>query len=1006
MTISLYLPKEIPEAQTKARKLENLDAEDVGDMIIENLRELDNPRKEKIEPRADEALCSKNRIWLPCYGNLRTLIMHESYKSKYYVHPCSDKMYHDMKLLYWWPNMKADIATYWDNITMDFVTKLPRMPSGYDTIWVIVNRLTKSAYFLPMKENDSMDKFIRLYLKEVVMRHRIPASIICERDSRFTSKFWRAYQTALGTHLDMSTAYHLQTDGQSERIIQTLKDMLRACVIEFGNVWERHLSLNEFSYNNIYYASIKAALFEELYGRKCRSHVCWAEFGDAQLTGPELIHETTGKIVQIKKEFKPLVTPRKFQVPVAPELGAAAVASSAEVLELDTHSSSEADPSESLSPLVSVALMVSPFLCSDDSESDTEIPERHVSPTPHDAMLTRWRSTVALRLSSPTTSIPEIPTAPILPAPSSEFPLAPVVAPLMIHRRRVILIRPGEDILIGRLYRTHPGGPCKALTMRNSVRPLASHRLALRTLRCSEACLRWRSAPLSTMYPPTTSESSAGDSFFESFVGPSRMRCRFKDSISPEDSVEEDIDTDVLEDIKADATAVEVVVDRDVKAGIDAGIGIEVDVGIDVEDEVKSSDRGTIEVGLDVVAGIDIPDGMLMPDVVERLEQVKEGLQDIYDHVTEIPLQRIKDIETRYRELEAMSMIADGERDGLLDQVASLERSNARLQDTMMTERARADRFRRRVSFTESELRQIHRFRYYDRMRSRRLETFAVRPLGRKPKLNDSDDDNENGGNRNGENENGNPNENNRDSRPVAREWNVIAVEPMRLQDAVRIANNLMDQKLKGYAMKNAENKRRLEVNPRDNHRHQPPFKRPNAGGQNVAIVYTAGNNERKPYNRLLPLCNKCKLHHERPCTMRCRKCNKRVVTCFECGRQGYYRSDYPKLKDQNYGNKARNKNDVGEARGKAYVLGGGDANPDSNVVKGTFLLNNYYAFVLFNSGVDRSFVSTTFSTLLDITLDTLDVSYAVELADVRVFETTTILRGCTLGLLGYPFNI
>ncbi|GJY34143.1 putative reverse transcriptase domain-containing protein [Tanacetum coccineum] len=162
---------------------------------------------------------------------------------------------------------------------MDFVTKLPRTSSGYDTIWVIVDRLTKSAHFLPMRENDTMDKLTRLYLKEVVTRHGIPVSIICDRDGRFTSNFWRSFQKALGTRLDMSTAYHPQTDGQSERTIQTLED--------------------------IYHTSIKAAPFEVLYDCKCRSHVCWAEVGDTQLTGPKIIHETTEKIIQIKQRIQP-----------------------------------------------------------------------------------------------------------------------------------------------------------------------------------------------------------------------------------------------------------------------------------------------------------------------------------------------------------------------------------------------------------------------------------------------------------------------------------------------------------------------------------------------------------------------------------------------------------------------------------------------------------------------------------------------------------------------------
>ncbi|GJW43256.1 putative reverse transcriptase domain-containing protein [Tanacetum coccineum] len=303
MTISLDLPKQILTAQTEAQKPENLKNEDVGGMIRRDIT------KEKLEPRADGTLCLNGRSWLPCYGDLRTVIMHESHKSKYSVHPGSDKMYQDMKKLYWWPNMKADIATYipewkWDNITMDFVTKLPKSPQGHDTIWVIVDRLTKSAIFTPMRETDSMEKLARLYIKEVVARHGIPVSIICDRDPRFASRFWRSLQKALGTSLDMSTAYHPETDGQSERTIQTLEDMLRACVIDFGKGWINHLPLVEFSYNNSYHASIKAAPFEALYGRKCRSPVCWAEVGEAQLIGPDLIQETTEKIIQIKQRMQ------------------------------------------------------------------------------------------------------------------------------------------------------------------------------------------------------------------------------------------------------------------------------------------------------------------------------------------------------------------------------------------------------------------------------------------------------------------------------------------------------------------------------------------------------------------------------------------------------------------------------------------------------------------------------------------------------------------------------
>ncbi|GKA62521.1 putative reverse transcriptase domain-containing protein [Tanacetum coccineum] len=256
MTIHPNLPSQILKAQTEALKEENIKAE--------NLRGMDKA----FEIRPSGTHCIKNRSWLPLFGNLRDLIMHESHKSKYSIHSGSDKMYQDFKKLYWWPNMKAIIAEYvskcltcsrvkaefhkpfglllqpeipmwkWERITMDFIKKLPKTSNGHDTIWVIVDRLTKSAHFIPTRETDSMETLTR---------------------------FWQALQSALGTQLDMSTAYHPETNGQSERTIQILEDMLRACVIDFGKGWERHLSLVEFSYNNSYHASIKAAPFESLY---------------------------------------------------------------------------------------------------------------------------------------------------------------------------------------------------------------------------------------------------------------------------------------------------------------------------------------------------------------------------------------------------------------------------------------------------------------------------------------------------------------------------------------------------------------------------------------------------------------------------------------------------------------------------------------------------------------------------------------------------------------------
>ncbi|GKB79730.1 reverse transcriptase domain-containing protein [Tanacetum coccineum] len=322
MTIQSGLKAKILEAQGEASK--DLKAP------AEWLRGLES----HFEKRDDGEIYFFDRIWVPSVGGIRKLIMDEAHTSRYSVHPGADKMYYDLRDLYWWPGMKRDIAEYvskcltcskikaehqkpsgllhqpeipewkWEKITMDLVTKLPKSSSGYDAIWVIVDRLTKSAHFLPIREDYKTEKLARIYINEIVARHGVPVSIISDRDGRFASHLWQALQKALGTKLNMSTAYHPETDGQSERTIQTLEDMMRAGVMDFGSSWDTHLSLIEFSYNNSYHKRIKCAPFEALYGRKCRSLVIWAEIGESQLIGPEIVQETTEKIVQIKERLK------------------------------------------------------------------------------------------------------------------------------------------------------------------------------------------------------------------------------------------------------------------------------------------------------------------------------------------------------------------------------------------------------------------------------------------------------------------------------------------------------------------------------------------------------------------------------------------------------------------------------------------------------------------------------------------------------------------------------
>jgi hypothetical protein len=301
-----------------------------NDKVIEGIRERIEKKEDPDFGDKDELLRYRGRICVPSTREIKDLILAEAHSTPYTIHPGGTKMYQDIKKVFWWPNMKREIAEYvarcltcqkvkaehqrpagtlkpleipewkWEGIAMDFVVGLPRTTSGYDAIWVIVDRLTKSAHFLPIKVKYAPEKLAEIYLQEIVRLHGVPKSIVSDRDPRFTSRFWKRLQESLGTRLNFSTAFHPQTDGQSERTIQILEDMLRACVVDFKGGWAQYLPLAEFAYNNSFQASIGMAPYEALYGRRCRSPLYWDEVGERRMLGPEIVSETREKIQVIK----------------------------------------------------------------------------------------------------------------------------------------------------------------------------------------------------------------------------------------------------------------------------------------------------------------------------------------------------------------------------------------------------------------------------------------------------------------------------------------------------------------------------------------------------------------------------------------------------------------------------------------------------------------------------------------------------------------------------------
>jgi transposase InsO family protein len=276
----------------------------------------------------------EKRVCVQQDPELRKLIMQEAHDSPYSIHPGNTQMYMDLKGRFWWSNMKRDVAKYialcdvynrvkaehqkpagllqplpipewkWDNIGMDFITGLPRTKSGYDSIWVVVDHLTKVAHFIPMKTTYTSARLAKIYMNRIVCLHGVPKSIVFDRGTQFTSHFWHHLHESLGTRLEFSTAFHPQTDGQIERVNQILEDMLRACALDYGSSWDENLPYAEFSYNNSHQASIEMAPFEALYGRKCNTPLLWSGVGERSLFGPDIIKDAEEKVHLIRNRLK------------------------------------------------------------------------------------------------------------------------------------------------------------------------------------------------------------------------------------------------------------------------------------------------------------------------------------------------------------------------------------------------------------------------------------------------------------------------------------------------------------------------------------------------------------------------------------------------------------------------------------------------------------------------------------------------------------------------------
>jgi hypothetical protein len=302
---------EAMEMEVGSSLLQDIQRGQLEDEIVQEIKR--NIKEEKSPGFSEDdegVLWYKGRICVPNIKELKEKIHREAHESAYSIHPTGNKMYHDLKATYWWYGMKRDVAEYvalcdtcqrvkaehqrpvellqplqvpewkWEEITMDFIVGLPRTQSGYDSIWMIVDRLTKVAHFIPVKTTYSRPQLAELYMSRIVCLHGVPKKIVSDRGRQFILKFWERLYETLDTQLRFSSAYHSQTDGQTKRVNLILEDMLRACALQYGRSWDKSLPYAEFSYNNSYQESLKMASFEMLYGRRCQTPLFWSEIGE------------------------------------------------------------------------------------------------------------------------------------------------------------------------------------------------------------------------------------------------------------------------------------------------------------------------------------------------------------------------------------------------------------------------------------------------------------------------------------------------------------------------------------------------------------------------------------------------------------------------------------------------------------------------------------------------------------------------------------------------------